>query len=263
MKDRAVSRASPLVSQLGLGPLPWLFALSAAGLVAASAMPETGRFSSLCGPIGFAGLASAELWRALIWSPATLFLAWFWMVVAMMPPLVSQPVSHVWQASFRARRARAVALLGLGYAATWMTAGLALVPTAVVLVAKLPDAAAAPVAILMAVVWSASPPAQAARNRCHRVRRIGAFGRAADWDCLAQGVSTGGACVVACWPWMIVPMTLDGLHVPAMIAVTVILFAERLSPAGPVRWRIPPAWEVTASLRRSRTSSAASSFAPR
>jgi predicted metal-binding membrane protein len=169
----------------------------------------------------------------------------------MMPPLVAQPVSHVWQSSFRARRARAAALFGLSYAAMWVAAGLALVPAAIVLMAVLPGAPALLAALLMVLLWSASPPAQAARNRCHRVRRIGAFGRAADLDCLAQGVVTGRDCIAACWPWMILPMTAGIMHVAAMLAVTLVLFAERLSPAGPVRWRIPPAWEAVAALRRS------------
>ncbi len=246
-------RISALVSQLSRGPLPWLFALSAVGIAGATLVPETGRlnFSALCGTVSLTQIVDPAVLRTLVWSPVALVLAWLWMVVAMMPPLVAQPVSHVWQSSFPARRVRAVVLFGIGYAATWVIAGMALVPAAIVLMGQLPAGAAVCASMLMAIVWSASPPAQAARNRCHRVRRIGAFGRAADRDCLAQGVATGVACVAVCWPWMIVPMTAGTMHLTAMLAVMLLLFAERLSPGSPVRWRIPPAWDVVVALRRS------------
>lgn len=254
---RLAALTAQLRSALRTGSAPLLAGLSAAGFLVVLAVPPSARVSAICGQVALTDLADPALLRILLWSPWGLALDWAVMVLAMMPLLVVQPVSYIRRCSFPSRRNRAVALFSAGYGVCWASAGLALVPAAVVIAAGLPQSLGAPAALAAALVWSASPLAQVARNRCHRLRRIGAFGTLADVDCLRQGVASGSACVAACWPWMIMPMLFETGHAAAMLTVTLLLLAERLVPAGTVRWRLPPALETLAgpllgaALRRS------------
>jgi predicted metal-binding membrane protein len=234
------------------GPLPWLAGLALAGLLATATLAAgPASLPGLCGSLGIAATANVALLAARLASPGALLFAWLLMLLAMMPVLLSQQVVHVWHCSFSARRRRALGLFALGYAAVWIAAGLVLIPGAVVLRIVAPDAGPV-VALVLALAWSASPAAQAARNRCHRVYRLAPFGWAADRDCFAHGLRTATACTTACWPWMLVPMTVGQLHVGAMLAVTLVLLAERLAPPRPARWQRPPLFEVLARLRPAR-----------
>jgi hypothetical protein len=47
---------------------------------------------------------------------------------------------------------------------------------------------------------------------------------------------------------MLVPMTVSEFHLMAMLAVTLVLLAERLAPPGRPRWQRPPVFEVLARL---------------
>lgn len=193
-------------------------------------------------------IGNPELMLGLQWSPAATAAGWLVMLVAMMPPLLLEPVGHVWYSSQQRRRIRALLLFGLAYTAVWFTLAFILLPAAILL--RLAASDAAPLAaIALAVAWSASPPAQSARNRCHRLPAITPFGRAADRDCLRQGVASGLACAATCWPWMLVPMTFDGFHVAAMAAAGIVLFAERVAPPQRAAWQLPPFLSVLVSLR--------------
>ena len=134
-------------------------------------------------------------------------------------------------------------MLGGMLAVLFTQAGLPL-PAALLLAILLGPGASAVLVLGTALIWSASPVAQLAHNRCHRNLRIGAFGPAADRDCLRQGVTTGMACVATCWPWMLLPALAGAAHLAAMAAVAAFLLAARLAPASPVRWRVPQALEV-------------------
>lgn len=195
----------------------------------------------ICGMVAFSDLPDvAVLWVAFA-SPRELARDWLVMVLAMMPLLTAQPIAHVRRCSLSARRLCAMAVFAAGYGACWAAAGLLLIPAAAAAGAMLPLGASAPILLAAALVWSGSPPAQVARNRCHRLRRIGAFGLGAWRDCLWQGVTTGSACVATCWPWMLVPMAVGTGHVLVMLLVTLVLLAERMMPPAHVRWRLSPA----------------------
>ncbi|VVB48379.1 Putative metal-binding membrane protein (fragment) [Beijerinckiaceae bacterium RH AL1] len=100
----------------------------------------------------------------------------------------------------------------------------------------------------LALLWSASPVAQASRNRCHRLRPIAPFGPNTLRDAVVQGATSGAACVGACWPWMLVPAAAGGAHLAAMVLVTLLLLLERMAPAAPPHWRWPPAVSMVAAL---------------
>lgn len=177
---------------------------------------------------------------------------WMLMVAAMMTPLIVPTLNHVWHSSLAHRRFDSLVAIGLGYGACWAVAGIVLMPAA----AALGQGWGAAFAILaLAVAWSCSPIAQYARNRCHRVRGINPFGLAADRDSFVQGVVAGGPCVLACWPWMLVPMAAPGGHLALTAAVTLVLFLERLAEPRRPAWRAPAAVETIRLLlpRRERT----------
>ena len=236
---------------LASGPLPWLLALAAAGFAGASASSWPGGFIALCGALERVQLS--ELHLALGPQPPLrgLLVGWLVMLIAMMPPLLAQPALHVWRSSLVSRRPHALLLFGFGYAMIWLVAGIVLLPAAIAL--KLTTGSAAQtVSLSICVLWSCSPIAQLARNACHRTRRVAAFGRSADVDCLRFGTFVGSVCVAACWPWMLVPMMFDALHLPVMALVSLVLFAERIAPPAAASWRLPPVLAVAAALMPTR-----------
>ncbi len=195
--------------------------------------------------------ASLDLIVGPQWSPAAMAAQWLIMLIAMMSPLLAAPVTHVWNSSLVTRRARALALFALAYAIVWLTAAGGIIPLALILRLGTPDAAPI-LAVAFAVAWSSSPYAQLSRNRCHRLQGIGAFGRPADRDCLSQGAVTGLACAGTCWPWMLVPMMLDAGHAVAMVAISTVLFLDRLAPPAPAAWRLPAFVSVAWAFRPSQ-----------
>lgn len=229
-------------------PLRGLALVAASGFAASALLPPQEGLSALCGALGRVPLSEVPLALGPGWSVWPVLAEWLLMVVAMMPLLVADPVDNVWRASLERRRPRALALFAAGYALPWLSAAIVLVPAVVVLLLALPGWAAFTVAQGLALVWSASPAAQAARNLCHRRHRIGAFGPQADRECLSHGLRAGAACVATCWPWMLVPLTVAGGHLPTMAAVTLVLFCERIVPAGAPRWQMPPAFETLRAL---------------
>ena len=236
-------RRRTATSLLTVGPLPWLVMLAGSGFVTSLALPDTASIAALCGAPARFDPRELPLLLGPQWSLHSVALGWLVMLVAMMPPLLAQPLLHVWRSSLVARRTWAVLIFGSGYAMIWLTAGIALIPAAIVI--KLSAGPAALIAVLgLALVWSCSPLAQAARNSCHRMRRIAVFGRNADRDCLRFGISIGISCLLACWPWMLLAAMLEEWHLVAMALLALFLFAERIAPPAPEAWRLPPALTI-------------------
>jgi predicted metal-binding membrane protein len=247
----------------------WLFVLGSASLAAWSMLAfQHGGFSppALCAagtwPVTPTA-ASVGLALDLI-TPAHLASSSALMVVAMMLPLTVKPLRHVRDRSFASRRARAMLLFIAGYMAVSMAAGAALQTLA--LAARSAEAATLPclgLAVVIAVVWQISPAKQWCLNRCHRRPQLAAFGAAADCDALAYGLRNGASCAGACWALMWLSLLVERGHLPAMLAVTLFLMAERLENPAPLawRWRGPGKalriamgrcaciWSMTASLR--------------
>jgi predicted metal-binding membrane protein len=226
-------------------PLLWLFALAGVATAASAILPTVMQIPELCGA-PLARFAVADL--PLAPGPEWLGAGWLVMVVAMMAPLLGQPLGHVWRSSLRGRRPWALLLFAIGYLLTWSAAGVVLVPAGAMLKLSLPDGVAAAVGYSIALLWSASPGCQRARNRCHRTYSLAACGRRADRDCLVYGTRWGLLCAAACWPWMLATMCVDQAHAAAMVIVAIVLFLERMAaPSVPV-WQLPPAVQVLRAL---------------
>lgn len=238
-------RLKACVAQLRQPPMPGLLTLAALGLALHLALPRGDGLAAFCGTVSLGVLLDPEAWRALGWSPGRLAFDWAAMVLLMMPPLVSAQVAHVGRSVRRDCRPRALLAFALGYGGCWVLAGVLLVPVELVVSALLPVGFDTAAVLAGALIWSASPPAQAARNRCHRLERVGAGGHGA----LRHGVLTGGACIAACWAWMVVPLTVATGHSLTMLGVAFYLLAERLAPAATLHWRRPPGLSVLGGLR--------------
>lgn len=220
----------------------WCTAIAAFGCAIAVWAPAGAALPGLCGSLI---RTPPSDWGQLVGgpgvSPVDLGLGWIVMLLAMMPPLLADPIRHVWFASMPRRRAWAVGLCLAAYALVWTLVAPALMVLAWGLRGGLSETTALSVALCFAMVWSASPVAQWARNRCHGVRRVGANGRSADLECVAYGTYVGGACVAVCWPWMLLPILAEELHAPVMVLVTAWLVLDRLFPPRRAAWQLPPA----------------------
>jgi predicted metal-binding membrane protein len=171
--------------------------------------------------------------------PGAFAATWCLMTVAMMLPLMTSPISHVRDRSFRHRRSRAIGLFLAGYGAVWMLAGFVLLPLArAVRMASADSFVPATVFGLTVVLWQASPMKQTCLNRGHGHPELVAFGWAADVDVLRFGGSHGVWCVGSCWALMLVPILLSRGHVVAMAAVSLWFLAERLERPTPPRWEL-------------------------
>ncbi len=184
----------------------------------------------------------AASWRFLIATnpPSTILQLWLIMLAAMMTPLIAAPMAYVRASSLVARRWRAVAIFLSGYFGVWTLAAVPVLAIAFALRLLAGGVAAAALAACgIALLWSACPYQQAARNRGHRLRRIGLFGVQAVCDSFLFGARLGAWCLLSCWAWMLVPLFASRAHLLAMLAVTTILMAERLQGPGVPHWRIP------------------------
>jgi predicted metal-binding membrane protein len=239
-----VNRFAAFAAQASDGPLPRLLALSAAAYTALAVLPQAGGVALLCGRTTIVDLWYLAQLTPRLWSLWGLVADWALMVVAMMTPLTALQVAHVRRSSLSSHRVASVTAFLAGYWATWFAAFPVLLILALSLASLVGEDADLPAALLIALAFSASPAAQWARNRCHRTGRIPAFGVRSLFGCARQGLANGTSCVAACWPWMLVPMAVQSSHLAAMFLVGAYLFADRISPAARVGWRLPPAWET-------------------
>jgi predicted metal-binding membrane protein len=151
------------------------------------------------------------------------------MVVAMMSPLLIEPLQHVRDRSSPTRRGRATLLCIAGYMAIWMIAGAVLQTMALAVRLAVP----APLlclclAVVTAVLWQVTPAKRWCLNRLHRRPVLAPFGAAADRDAISFGLTSGACCAGACWALMLVPFFVIHHHLLWMIAVTVLVGTERL-----------------------------------
>jgi predicted metal-binding membrane protein len=165
------------------------------------------------------------------------------LMLAVMAPLLVGPLRHIRERSFAHRRARAMVLFVIGYAAVWMIAGMGLQVLALAAIALATQLVASDrllclaLSILVSMLWQVSPAKQWFLNRCHRRPQLAAFGAPADRAVFDFGLTHGAACVGACWALMLLPLFAGPGHVLMMFAVVLFAIAERLENAAPLAWR--------------------------
>jgi len=169
--------------------------------------------------------------------PALLAADWAVMLIAMMSPVLIQPLCHVYLRSFRRRRGRSVVLCIAGYALIWILLGCALLSMAAVVHWFSPRSYfPAAAALLVALVWQFSPVKQRCLNRCHAHPALAAFGAAADFAALRFGITHGIWCGGSCWAVMLFTILLPQGHIFAMAAATALTLGERLELPRPPSW---------------------------
>jgi predicted metal-binding membrane protein len=194
-----------------------------------------------CGPADRRALASPFLLLAFA-TPGSLLASWAPMMLAMMPPLLVQPLLHIRRQSFARRRWRGMLLFAAGYGTVWLAAGLPLLLLAWWLIALSPGAPypGAAFAFLAACAWQLSPAKQACLNGCHRQPALAAFGIDADLHALAYGAKHALWCVGACAPLMLAAecVEADTGFAAAMPLAALFALAERFERPGPFVWRL-------------------------
>ncbi|KAB8044386.1 DUF2182 domain-containing protein [Janthinobacterium aquaticum] len=164
---------------------------------------------------------------------------WLLMVVAMMTPLNLQPILHIRISSFSDRQWRSTLIFLAGYLAIWLLGGYAIKVLELMVSRSVREVSVQAGAFaLIACVWQASPFKQKCLNACHSHRPLAAFGRAADIDALRFGLEHGMWCLGSCWALMLFADSLVQWHLAGMIAVSLLMYCERMdAPAYPA-WKL-------------------------
>ncbi|WP_397517263.1 copper chaperone [Rhizobium ruizarguesonis] len=166
-------------------------------------------------------------------------ISWIAMLVAMMSPLLSDPLLHVERQSLRHRQWRSIALFLAGYLVVWLVTGATLVLVAVAVQAGLDQVPVAPfvLGIVLAGIWQSTPFKQRCLNGCHRHPSLAAFGARADAEAILFGVSHGCWCVGSCWAFMLCTILVSGpFHWVVMVVVLICSLVERSRGPQPPRW---------------------------
>jgi predicted metal-binding membrane protein len=170
------------------------------------------------------------------------------MLLAMMPVLLAQPITHIIRSSRTRHRTSLLLSFAAGYTSMWMAAEPIMTAASSALGRMLDGASATAVAVLVALAWTASPWHQRSLNRGHRPKNLAVFGWRAYSDAFAYGLDHGVWCIAACWAWMLVPLV-SGHSGVAMLVVTFVMLAERLAAPGAPRWRRPRPVGLLADVR--------------
>jgi predicted metal-binding membrane protein len=224
LREMASGRAWPIV------------ALSAAAWVLAIVLDHSVLVPYLCSPNSpvWAGLA-AFIAAISVNAPGGQALSWFVMLLAMMTPLLWQPLAHVWDRSLAERRGRAVLLFLGSYFGVWMLAMAVLALAALGLRIVAGSAAMTfAIAAVAAVLWQMTPAKARFLNRCHALRPLPAFGLAADIGSLRYGLQVAAPCIGTCWAMMLLPLTGDTAHIAVMAMTALWMLSERYSGRRPL-----------------------------
>jgi predicted metal-binding membrane protein len=242
---RPIVRPIAYLSTLAEPPLPMLIAATLLGWGALLQHRQglghgLGMLENLIAIEGSGSSQISQTLQATLHFNSLILAGGFWliMLVAMMSPLLADPIRHLWISSLPRRRWIAVVLFLAAYVFIWMLAGAVLILTTILLRILAGDGwLAISVILALAIAWQSSPWKQKCLNRCHWTPRLSPFGLAAGWDCLQYGISNGFWCVGSCWALMLLPLVAVHLHLTLMAIAGVLLAIERYRQARPAQWR--------------------------
>ena len=182
-------------------------------------------------PRSFSFVPAFMAWRGLA-------IHWLLMVAAMMFPTLIGQLRAVADRSFWSRRNRSVAIFLLGYTVFWLTFGV--FAEAVLGFRQLLPAGATvyfiPTVFFLSALWQLSPQKRHGLIACHVTRPLAALGFRADLDCLRHGLRVSVGCCVSCWALMLA-CAAAGHASWAVLAVTLIVWSERMQPRPRQLWR--------------------------
>lgn len=153
---------------------------------------------------------------------------WIVMSIAMMVPGAIPAVRHVTSNSLRRRRQRAAAEFVAAYLAIWTLFGaVALAVTGAAATAWGADAVLV-AALGTAAVWQLLPARRRWLGRCHLTVPLPPRGRRALQGCLRFGTRHGWACVVLCWPMMMIMTVNPHPAIVWMALLTAMVTGEKV-----------------------------------
>ena len=234
MSPAALARRKTAMPVLAVAGLAWAFMVIRFGNPSLS--PD-----SCCVPVFPFGTPSPESVGLVLLrnSPQMLVASWALMLVAMMTPMLANPLRHVLDRSFAQRRARSVFLFLVAYFGIWMFSGIVILSLVLMVRLLIPNPLAQVAAVgTLACVWQCSPAKQVCLNRAHALPELAAFGWAADRDALRFGFNHGDWCIGSCWAVMWFAEVCSIGHLTAMAFVTLWVLAEHLEKPTPPRWRV-------------------------
>ena len=210
----------------------WLVACAVEGVRAAPDLAGNFQFLYLCGSAAHPNGVVVSVLR----TPAVLTGEWITMIVAMMFPLLTEPVRTVAFASPWRRRHRSITIFLSGYTLLWIVYGL--LPGLIIFIrdsltfthAALAGTEVSAIAFIIAAVWTWAPTRRRALVACHRIAPLRPVGWRADLDCLRHGLVIGWGCLRVCWAPMAALMLTR--HSVGAMAVTALLLAYE-------RYRLP------------------------
>ena len=154
----------------------------------------------------------------------------------------------------------------LGYTIPWIVAGVVLGALTVTIgsIARVAGLPAVGLAILLILLWQATPLKQRCLNLCHSQPPLAPFGLRAEIDVFEYGLSHGLWCVGTCWLLMLLPLLGEGsLHWAAMVLMMLVSIKERSGAMRPARWAAAlPGWPGNAAARNVRLVSSAVQWLP-
>ena len=218
--------------------LPLLAATGSAWMVMGTGLAGLSSLRAVC-CVPLTGLQHlSQFWDGSRIFP--MMLSWAVMLVAMMTPLLFEPVRHIRDRSLSSRRFRSITLFLIAYFGTWMAAGFLLLSlVATIRIAILDPVVQATVVAAGAVGWQCSPMKQRCLNRLHLLPALAVFGREADLDALRFGRTHGLWCVSSCWALMTFSETCSVGSLFAMVFVTGWLLAEHVERPTRPKWQLP------------------------
>lgn len=219
------------LGEMASGPSWPIVALSAAAWALVIGIDNLLLIPALCASHSVADWSNPDILlvaASINGSTATIFY-WLAMLLAMMTPLLWQPLVHVWECSLTERRVRAICLFISGYLGVWTAAMAALTLLAIELRLATGSHADLLIALGFAAVWQITPAKTRFLRRCHALRPLPAFGFAADLASFRFGMRLARPCVMACWAIMLLPLVTDVGHTAMMALAALFMLSERYS----------------------------------
>lgn len=153
---------------------------------------------------------------------------WMLMSSAMMLPAALPAVRHVAVNSLCWRRGRAIGEFLVVYIGVWIAYGV-LVLGALALLGHARDGVLIVLALAVAAAWQLTPSKLRALQACHRSSPLPPRGWRASVGVMRFGLRNGGACVGSCWAIMLVMAVATSGQMLWMLALTVLVCAEKLA----------------------------------
>ena len=186
-----------------------------------------------CGRMGTATILNQPGTLPKIWATiSTGMVSWMFMIVAMMFPLLNEPIKHIAFSLRRKDRVSGILSFLTGYILTWLLAGIFFLLMPLMLTAligeqgNLVNNMVRPSGFILAAIWIWYPARPLMMIKCGQTIPIRIENPHLVLDSLFYGLKMGKACLGNCWAPMIA-LVLAHHNILLMCVVTVVIVYER------------------------------------